>query len=97
MIDWASSEIRWAWIGFALVVWMVGFGVTPAEAIAVGVSVSGEGMKRLNHQLLGPVTFEYSHFAVDGRPDLGMVVYNPVSDDDADRIRAHIAAHHAPR
>jgi hypothetical protein len=61
------------------------------------VSVSGEGTKRLHHQQLGPITFEYSHFAVDGRPDLGMLVYNPVTDEDADRIRAHIAAHHAPR
>ena len=33
-------------------------------------------------------TLEYSAFAVDGRPDLGMVVYNPVTAADADRIRS---------
>jgi hypothetical protein len=31
-------------------------------------------------------------FAVDGRPELGMVVYNPATRTDADRIRAFIAA-----
>jgi hypothetical protein len=34
----------------------------------------GEGVKRLRHPLVGPIAFEYSAFAVDGRPDLGMVV-----------------------
>jgi len=48
----------------------------------------GEGVKRLKHPLLGPVTFEYSSFAVDGRPDLAMVVYNPATAEDAARIRA---------
>jgi transcriptional regulator with XRE-family HTH domain len=47
----------------------------------------GEGVKRLKHPLLGPVTFEYSSFAVDGRPDLAMVVYNPATAEDAERIR----------
>jgi len=31
---------------------------------------------------------EYSAFAVDGRPDLGMVIYTPSTADDAQRIRA---------
>ena len=35
---------------------------------------------------------EYSAFAVDGRPDLAMVVYNPATPEDAERIRALIAA-----
>lgn len=39
---------------------------------------------------LGPIAFEYSSFAVDGRPDLGMVVYNPATSADADLIRAHL-------
>jgi hypothetical protein len=29
------------------------------------------------HPVLGPFAFEYSAFAVDGRPDLSMGVYNP--------------------
>ncbi len=50
----------------------------------------GEGVKRLRHPILGPVAFEYSAFAVDGRPDLGMVIYNPATPEDADRIRSLI-------
>lgn len=48
----------------------------------------GEGTKRLAHPVLGPVALEFSTFAVDGRPDLGMVVYNPVDPTMAERIRA---------
>ncbi len=46
------------------------------------VSSFGEGVKHLRHPVLGPITFEYSAFAVDGRPDLGLVVYNPLSPAD---------------
>ena len=51
-----------------------------------------EGVKHLRHPVLGPVAFEYSAFAVDGRPDLGMVVYNPATPEDTQRIRAVLAA-----
>jgi transcriptional regulator with XRE-family HTH domain len=47
----------------------------------------GDGVKNLRHPVLGPVSFEYSAFAVDGRPDLGLLVYNPATPDDAARIR----------
>jgi transcriptional regulator with XRE-family HTH domain len=50
----------------------------------------GEGVKRMRHPIAGPIAFEYSAFAVDGRPDLGMVVYNPATPEDAQRIRALI-------
>ncbi len=52
----------------------------------------GEGIKHIHHPIAGPITFEYSAFAVDGRPDLGMVVYNPATPADAERIRARIGA-----
>jgi transcriptional regulator with XRE-family HTH domain len=52
------------------------------------VDVHGEGFKRLSHPILGPIALEYSAFAVDGRPDLGMIVYNPVTPSDAHRIRS---------
>jgi len=52
----------------------------------------GEGVKRLRHPVLGPIAFEYSAFAVDGRPDLGLVVYNPATAEDADNIRKLVAA-----
>ena len=36
----------------------------------------------------GPIAFEYSAFSVDGRTDLTMVVYNPATAKDAERIRS---------
>ncbi len=50
------------------------------------VHTHGEGIKHIKHPILGPIAFEYSAFAVDGRPDLGMVVYNPATPADAKRI-----------
>jgi transcriptional regulator with XRE-family HTH domain len=48
----------------------------------------GEVVKHIRHPVLGPIAFEYSAFAVDGRPDLSMVVYNPATPADADKIRS---------
>ncbi|WP_321818510.1 MULTISPECIES: helix-turn-helix transcriptional regulator [unclassified Paraburkholderia] len=45
------------------------------------------GVKRLQHPVLGAIELEYSAFAVDGRPDLGMIVYTPLDDDMAARIK----------
>jgi transcriptional regulator with XRE-family HTH domain len=56
------------------------------------VHVHGEGVKRLRHPILGPITMEYSAFAVDGRPDLGMIVYNPATRSDADLIRSLVTS-----
>jgi transcriptional regulator with XRE-family HTH domain len=46
----------------------------------------GEGVEHLRHPVLGPIGFEYSAFAVNGRPDLSMVVYNPATPADAEKI-----------
>jgi transcriptional regulator with XRE-family HTH domain len=46
----------------------------------------GEAIKRIRHPVLGSLAFEYSAFAVDGRPDLIMVVYNPIEPADLQRI-----------
>jgi hypothetical protein len=54
------------------------------------VVAHGEGLKRLHHDELGLLELEFSAFAVAGRPELGMVVYNPATDDVADRIRRHL-------
>ncbi|WP_131113876.1 helix-turn-helix transcriptional regulator [Lichenihabitans psoromatis] len=54
----------------------------------------GDGVKRLQHPTLGAIEMDYSTFAVDARPDLSMIVYNPVSVADGDRIRSLIATHH---
>ena len=50
----------------------------------------GEAVKHIKHPVLGPLAFEYSAFAVDGRPDLSMVVYNPVTSEAAARIASMI-------
>jgi transcriptional regulator with XRE-family HTH domain len=54
------------------------------------VQTHGDGVKHLRHPVLGPITLEYSAFAVDGRPDLQMVVYNPATPVDQEQIRSLI-------
>lgn len=61
--------------------------------LANDVYAYGEGAKRLHHAVLGLLELEFSAFAVDGRPDLGMIVYNPMNDADTARIRAYIETH----
>jgi transcriptional regulator with XRE-family HTH domain len=51
----------------------------------------GEAVKHIRHPALGPLAFEYTAFAVDGRPDLSMVVYNPATPEDAERIKSLLA------
>jgi transcriptional regulator with XRE-family HTH domain len=48
----------------------------------------GDGVKSLHHPVAGPLSMEFSAFAVDGRPDLNMMIYNPATPTDADKIRA---------
>jgi hypothetical protein len=50
------------------------------------VRTHGEGVKQIRHPVLGLIAVEYSAFAVDGRPDLSMVVYNPATPADAQKI-----------
>lgn len=50
------------------------------------VRTYGDGVKHLRHPVVGDIAFEYSAFAVDGRPDLGLVVYNPATPEDFERI-----------
>ena len=52
------------------------------------VQTHSEVVKQILHAVLGPLAFEYSAFAVDGRPDLNMVVYNPATPADAEKIRS---------
>ena len=55
------------------------------------VTTHGDGVKRLHHAKAGLLTLEYSAFAVDSRPDLSMVVYNPASDRDEAKIAGLMA------
>jgi transcriptional regulator with XRE-family HTH domain len=50
----------------------------------------GEAVKHIRHPVLGHIAFEYSAFAVDGRPDLSLVVHNPATPADAEKIRSLI-------
>ncbi len=43
------------------------------------VVAGGEGLKRVRHPEAGLLELEFSSFAVDGRPELAMVVYNPAT------------------
>jgi len=48
----------------------------------------GEGTKHLRHPVLGDIALEFSAFAVDGRPDLTMLVFTPASSHVAGLIAA---------
>lgn len=51
----------------------------------------GDGTKRLKHPVHGTMSFEYSSFNVEGRSDLSMIVYNPATVEDAERIKKLLA------
>jgi hypothetical protein len=55
------------------------------------VRAYGEGTKRLRHPAVGVIEMEFSAFAVDGRADLGMVVYNPATPADREKVRRLVA------
>ena len=52
------------------------------------VSAPSEAVKHVKHPELGPISFEYSTFAVDGRPDLSIAIYNPATPADVNKIRS---------
>jgi transcriptional regulator with XRE-family HTH domain len=52
------------------------------------VGAYGEGTKYMNHAVVGRIALEYSSFSVNGEPDLDMVIFNPATPQDADRIRS---------
>jgi len=49
-------------------------------------AASSDGIKHMEHPAFGSISLEYSSFAVDGRPDLILAVYNPATLADAGRI-----------
>ena len=56
------------------------------------VQAHGDGVKTLHHPVAGKLSMEFSAFAVDGRLDLTMVIYNPATARDADKIRVLLKA-----
>lgn len=61
------------------------------------VTTHGGGTKQLRHPTAGLITMEYSAFAVDGRPDLTLVVYNPATAQDLDKVRKLLKSSPAKR
>ena len=47
-----------------------------------------DGPKRVRHPKAGMIALEYSTFAVEGRPDLSLVIYNPATPKDVEKIRS---------
>ncbi len=56
------------------------------------VQTHGDGVKHLRHPKLGLLALEYSAFAVDGRPDLSLIVYNPATPADRKLVEFLVAA-----
>jgi len=56
------------------------------------VAGNADGLKRLHHPEHGLIELEFSSFAIEGRPDLGMIVYNPASAATAERIARLVGA-----
>ncbi|MGA0563725.1 helix-turn-helix transcriptional regulator [Ancylobacter sp. VNQ12] len=50
------------------------------------VQMTGEGAKTIRHPVVGEITFEFSSFAVDGRPDLRLMVYVPADGIDLEKM-----------
>ena len=59
------------------------------------VRTYGEGTKLVQPAQGEPIAMEYSSFAVDGQPGLGMVVYTPTTPQDLERVRALLALRQA--
>ncbi len=59
------------------------------------VQTHGDGVKQLRHPQLGPLALEYSAFAVDGRPDLSLIIYNPATSADRRLIESLVAVNPA--
>jgi transcriptional regulator with XRE-family HTH domain len=56
------------------------------------VQTNGGCFKQLRHPEVGLLTLEFSAFAVDGRPDLSLIVYNPATSADQRLVEQLFAA-----
>lgn len=54
------------------------------------VASHGEGVKRIYHPQAGAIELEFSTFAVEGRPDLAMLVFNPATEESRLKIDAQL-------
>ena len=51
----------------------------------------GDIAKQIDHPRVGRIKLEYTGLAVEGRPELTLIVYHPATEVDAARVRALIA------
>lgn len=58
------------------------------------VSTYGEGTKHIVHPLAGPLALEYSAFAVNGQPDLTLIIYSLATSEDMAAVRQLVAEGH---
>ena len=58
------------------------------------VQTHGDGVKHLRHPQIGPIALEHSAFAVDARPDLSLIVYNPATSADRKLIESLVEGRH---
>ncbi|AWV03293.1 transcriptional regulator [Burkholderia sp. JP2-270] len=56
------------------------------------IRANEEGTKEIRHPAVGRIALEYSAFAVNGRPDLTLVIFTPETAADRARIRTLVAA-----
>lgn len=52
------------------------------------VATHAEGVKRIRHARLGAIDLEFSSFAVEGRPDLNMMIFNPANEESRRKVAA---------
>jgi transcriptional regulator with XRE-family HTH domain len=52
----------------------------------------GVGVKHLSHPVVGPLALEVSTFAVDGRPDLSLAVFNPATVADREKVHKLVSS-----
>jgi transcriptional regulator with XRE-family HTH domain len=57
------------------------------------VAGHGEGIKQLHHPQIGDIDLEFSTFAVEGRADLNLMIFNPANRDSELRIQQWMVAH----
>ncbi len=59
------------------------------------VNSYGEGVKHIDHPIAGPLALEFSTFAVDGQPDLSLLVYTAATPSDLRGIQTLVDPDHS--
>src|SRR5260221_8777202 len=60
------------------------------------VRTHGGGTKHFRHPVAGLLAVEYSAFSIDGRPDLSLVIYNPATPAELNKMRGLLKSEAQP-